>query len=291
MTLEQLRIFVAVARREHVSRAAEDLRLTQSAVSGALQALETRHQVRLFDRVGRGVRLNAAGRAFLAEAEAVLSRARAAEIALQDISALRRGRLSLWATPMIANDWLPRRLVAFNAAHPGIELVLEVADTDSVVQAVLDGGAELGFAGAAPDRSDLTATAVGRDQLVLAASPGQAWTAREALTARDLESVPWIMREAGSGTRETLDQALRALGVDLGALNIALTLPSNEAVLAAIEAGGGVGALSESLALPAMAAGRVIRAPLTLAARPYFLLRRAGQYLTRAAEAFLAALD
>ena len=86
MTLEQLRIFVAVAEREHVTAAARELSLTQSAVSNAIAALEERHDVHLFDRVGRGVVLNAVGRSFLPEARAVLARAQAAENALADMS-------------------------------------------------------------------------------------------------------------------------------------------------------------------------------------------------------------
>ena len=85
MTLEQLRIFVAVADRQHVTRAAEALNLTQSAVSSAVTALETRHGVKLFDRVGRNIVLNQAGETFLAEARAVLARAAAAEAALADL--------------------------------------------------------------------------------------------------------------------------------------------------------------------------------------------------------------
>src|ERR1700761_8960517 len=105
MTLEQLRIFVAVAERQHVTRAAEALNLTQSAVSGALAALEAQHDVRLMDRVGRGVVLIALGEAFLFEARGVLSRAAAAEAALADMAGLRRGRLAIHATPTIANYW------------------------------------------------------------------------------------------------------------------------------------------------------------------------------------------
>lgn len=290
MTLEQLRIFVAVARREHVSQAARDLNLTQSAVSGALQALEARHRVRLFDRIGRGVKLNTAGRAFLAEAEAVLARARAAETALEDLSDLRRGRLALWATPTIANYWLPSRLAAFRAAHPGVELALEIADTASVVRAAAEGEAELGFAGVEPDEPSLTATAVGRDQLILLAPAGHPWARRARLNAQDLLAQTWIMREAGSGVRESLEAGLRTAGAPPESLSVALTLPSDEAVLSAVRAGGGVSALSECIVLPAIEAGRLVRAPLPLPARSFFLLRRQGAYQTRAAAAFVTAL-
>ena len=103
MTLERLRIFVAVAERDHVTAAARALNLTQSAVSNAIAALEAEHEVRLFDRVGRGIVLNETGRAFLPEAKAVLARAQAAEAALADMSALRRGRLAVFASQTIAS--------------------------------------------------------------------------------------------------------------------------------------------------------------------------------------------
>lgn len=290
MTLEQLRLFVAVARREHVSQAAAELHLTQSAVSSAVQALEGRYGVRLFDRIGRGVKLNAAGRAFLAEAEAVLARAKAAQTALEDLSELRRGRLLIRATPTIANYWLPARLGAFRAAHPGVTLALEIGDTASVTRATAEGEAELGFVGVMPEEPSLSAAAVGRDRLILLAPAGHGWKDRSRLSADELGAQTWIMREPGSGTRESLEEGLRAAGVAPEALSVALTLPSDEAVLSAVEAGAGVSALSECLVQPALDAGRLARGPLGLPERSFFLLRRRGGYLTRAAEAFIGLL-
>jgi DNA-binding transcriptional LysR family regulator len=291
MTLEQLRLFVAVARREHVSQAAREVHLTQSAVSGAVQALEARYSVRLFDRIGRGIKLNSAGRAFLAEAEAVLARAQAAEAALEDLSDLRRGRLAIRATPTIANYWLPHRLCAFQAAYPGVELALEIGDTASVVRATIEGAAELGFAGVAPQESSLSAQAVDRDQLFLVAPAKHPWGRRSELRAQDLQAETWVMREAGSGTRESLEAGLRAVGALPEALSISLTLASNEAVMTAVETGGGVSALSEHIVLSALGAGRLVRGPLDLPARPFFLLRRRDGYLTRAAQAFVMRLS
>lgn len=290
MTLEQLRIFVAVARREHVSGAARELNLTQSAVSGALQALEARHRVRLFDRIGRGVRLNMAGRAFLAEAEAVLARAQAAETSLDDLSELRRGRLAIWATPTIANYWLPVHLVAFQKTYPGVALSLEIGDTASVAQATIEGQAELGFAGVASDEQALSADPIGRDQLVLVAPAGHPWGQRRTLTREEMLAEPWIMREPGSGARESLDEGLRGAGIASDAVTVALTLPSDEAVLSAVQAGGGVSALSESIALPAIEAERLARVSLALPGRLFYLLQRRNGYLTSAAKAFVGQL-
>jgi len=122
MTLEQLRIFVAVAEKQHVTRAASELNLTQSATSAAIAALEARYGIKLFDRIGRGVVLTQTGRDFLIEARAVLARARAAAQLLTDLAGLKRGSLTIAASQTVANYWLPGRLQAFHAAYPGIDL-------------------------------------------------------------------------------------------------------------------------------------------------------------------------
>src|SRR5258708_3083286 len=136
MTLEQLRVFVAVAERQHMARAAESLHLAQSAVSAAVAALEARHGAKLFHRVGRGIELTEAGKLFLGEARGVLARAEAAESVLSELGGLQRGTLSLYASQTIASYWLPRHLVAFRRAHPGIEIRLAVGNTAQVAEAV-----------------------------------------------------------------------------------------------------------------------------------------------------------
>src|ERR1700676_3017483 len=139
MTLEQLRVFVAVAERQHVTRAAEALNLAQSAVSSAIAGLEARHEVKLFNRVGRGIELTEAGTLFLTEARAVLARAEAAELVLSELGGLKRGTLAVQASQTIASYWLPRHLVAFRRAYPGIDIRLGVGNTAQVAAAVHEG--------------------------------------------------------------------------------------------------------------------------------------------------------
>ena len=290
MTLEQLRIFVAVAERQHVTAAARALNLTQSAVSNAVAALEQRHGIRLFDRIGRGIALNQTGRIFLAEARDVLARAQAAEAALADMAALRRGRLSIFASQTIAGYWLPRRLVAFHARHPGIELDVSIGNTREAARAVLDGAAELGFVEGDVDEPALEQEAVGTDQLVLVLPPGCSSALQARLHPGDLRAMPWVLRERGSGTRSSLEAALISAGIDLDALTIAMTLPSNEAVLAAVEAGAGATALSETVARASLSAGRLVAAPFPLPARSFRLLRHRERYRSRAADVFVSDL-
>ena len=289
MTLEQLRIFVAVAERLHMTRAAEALRLTQSAVSAAVAVLQARHGTQLFDRVGRGLALNAAGAAFLPEARAVLAQAEAAEQALDDLAGLKRGSVRLFASQTIAAYWLPPRMAAFAQSHPGIELRLSIGNTHQVVEAVLAGEAELGLIEGAEDAPRLERTRIAADRLIVVAAPGHPLAGRsEALSAAELKALDWALREEGSGTRSEFEAALPR-GVAAG-LRAVLTLPSNEAILSAVAAGGLVTAISELAAQPLIEAGRLVRLPLELPERPFYRLRHRERSASRAAVAFAAAL-
>ena len=145
MTLEQLRVFVAVAEHEHVTRAATALGLTQSAASAAVAAIERRYGARLFDRVGRGIELTEAGRRFLPEARAVLDRASAARSVLEDLSGWPTGKVAIAASQTIANYWLPRRLTRFHAAEPDVRLDVVIGNTSQVETAVVEGTADIGL--------------------------------------------------------------------------------------------------------------------------------------------------
>src|SRR5208282_1929300 len=128
----QLRIFVAVAERQHVTQAAHALNLAQSAASHAIATLEARHQAKLFNRIGRRIELTEAGRVFLAEARAVLARVEAAELTLSEFGGLKRGTLSVQASQTIASYWLPRHLVAFKRAYPEIQIRLAIGNSAQV---------------------------------------------------------------------------------------------------------------------------------------------------------------
>jgi len=136
MTFEQLSIFVAVAEREPLTRAAAAIGLPPSAVSPAIRNLEASYQVAPLHRVGRRIELTAEGRLFLEEARATLARARAAELMLSELGGLSRGRLAIHASQTVASYWLPPLLMRFHADYPGIELELTIGNTASVAKAV-----------------------------------------------------------------------------------------------------------------------------------------------------------
>ncbi len=288
MTLEQLRIFVAVAERQHVTRAAEALNIAQSAASASIAALEGRHGAKLFHRVGRGIELTQAGALFLVEARAVLARAASAELALSELGGLKRGTLLVQASQTIASYWLPRHLVAFRRSHPGIDIRLTVGNTAQVAAAVHDGSAELGFVEGAVDASALESRVVARDQLVIVVGPDHDWTNGDAITPARLVESEWVLREAGSGTRSVFEAALEGFGIAPSSLRVVLELPSNESVRAAVEAGMGATAISASAAAPSIEAGLLHAVALALPERDFHVLRHAERYRSRAADALLA---
>lgn len=289
MTLDQLRIFIAVAEREHLTRAAEALNLTPSAVSAAIHALESRYGVHLFHRIGRRIELSQTGRLFLLEAKATQRSARLAELALTELGGLQRGTLIIQASQTIASYWLPPFLVAFKAAHPAIGVMLREGNSTDVATAILEGTADLGFAEGAIDDPALALVAVARDRLVVVAAPEHPLAKRKA-SPKDLVAATWILREVGSGTRSAFEVTLRALDIDPALLTTALELPTNEAVCVAVRSSDHLTVVSDLVARPHIDAGRLALISIDLGTRAFSLVRHKERYRTRASEAFEAQL-
>lgn len=286
MTLDQLRVFTAVAASGHVTRAAAELGMTQSAASAAIAALETRHGIALFDRIGRRIALSEAGRRFLPEAQAILDRATAAAAMLEDLSGLKTGRLSIAASLTIANYWLPGRIAAFSKQNPGIHLNVSMANTRQVETALLDGGADIGLVEGEIRAADLIRATVGHDQMALVlsaredfADPGE-WPF-------DLRRLPWVVREPGSGTRAALTDLAASQGLAFEDLHIALELPSNEAIRAAVEDGAGATLISRHVVAADLAAGRLRSVPVGLPPRAFTLVRHKKRFETAAQTALV----
>lgn len=289
MTLEQLRIFVAVAALEHVTKAAQQLNMTQSAVSAAITALEARHGVTLFDRVGRSIVLNPAGKRFLGQAHSVLASARAAEAALADLSGLLHGELSIMASQTIAGHWLPARLAAFHRTFPGIRLDISIGNTSRVNEAVAQGEVEIGLIEWPSPRAGVVMREVAEDEMIVVVASGHPWAARkEPITC--LTETAWVLREPGSGTRLAFEEMVRGQGLGMAEIDIALTLPGNMAVIGAVTAGLGATLVSSSAVAASLSAGLLVQAAVAPRPRPFFVLRHAERYRSRAADAFEASL-
>ncbi|MHB2268154.1 LysR substrate-binding domain-containing protein [Pseudaminobacter salicylatoxidans] len=290
MTLEQLRIFIAVAEREHVTQAARDLNLTQSATSSAIAVLEARYQTKLFDRVGRGIVLTSAGHTFLAEAKAVLARAEAAEHVLADLAGLRRGTIHIAASQTVGNYWLPRYLHKFKEAHPGISVSLTIGNTAQVAALLREGVANLGFVEGEVRDPRIDATPIASDELLLVANPSHPWAVQmdEPL---DFKKVNWVLREIGSGTRDIVSSLIADHGLTVNDVSVSLVLPSNEAVVAAVEAGAGVTVTSRLVIALAIETGRMAIIEYPVPRRHFFMLRHRDFHETVAVQGFIEMIE
>ncbi len=287
MTLEQLRIFVAVAERQHMTQAARAINITQSAASSAIASLEARYATRLFHRIGRRIELTEAGRLFLTEARAVLARAASAERVLNDLSGLVFGSLSLHASQTIANYWLPPVMHRFHEAFPGVGLRLTIANSEQVAAAVREGIADIGFVEGGNGDPALSSRSIEGDELMLVVGASHPLAQQAKVTADDLWRAKWVLREPGSGTRAVFEESLRSLGVDPENLAVTLELPSNEAVRAAVKEGAGVTAISNLVVGPGLEGGTLCAIPFELPKRRFLILRHKERTPSRAEQALL----
>jgi DNA-binding transcriptional LysR family regulator len=290
MTLDQLRIFVEVAERGHVRRAAEALGMSQSAASAAIAVLESDYQIKLFDRIGRGIQITEAGRIFLREARAVLDRAAMARSALQDLAGFPAGPVAIAASQTIATYWLPRRLASFHAALPRVRLNVVIRNTHEVESAVVEGEVNVGLVEGPTEHPALIRQQIDHDQFVLVVASDHPPLPVDGSGRIDLRAITWVIREPGSGTRRGLEDLVARDGLSLDDLTIFLVLPGNEAVREAVEAGAGATIISRHVVASAISAGRLVEIPIELPQREYALVRHRDRHATLAQEALVAHL-
>ncbi len=238
-TLRQMAVFVAVARQESVSRAAEALSLSQSATSTALGELERLYATQLFDRVGKTLRLNELGQSLLPQAVELIERATAIETVLEGRAGF--GNLRIGATLTIGN-YLATLIVAdYLKRHPESSARLQVHNTATIVDQVARYELDLGLIEGNCRHPDLVVEPWVEDELVVFCAPTHRLAIKGSATLAELAGELWIVREPGSGTRETLDQALRHHHFDL---KVRLELEHTEAIKRAVEFGLGLGCIS-----------------------------------------------
>ena len=271
-TLRQLEVFLATAFHENLTRAAASLSMSQSAASSALKDLESQFDVQLFDRVGKRLQLNELGESIRPRAEALLEQARGLESALARHQEL--GHLRVGATLSIGNYLAVEIMARYMGEQAGARVELEVANTEAIVRKVANFELDLGLNEGESRHPDLEMIHWRDDELVVFCAPDHPLAGKPWLTDDDLLSVAWIVREPGSGTRQHFEWAMHGL---LPELNIKLELQHTEAIKRAVEAGLGVGCLSEITLVDAFKRGRLVPLPVPhrdFHRRFYFALHR-----------------
>jgi len=283
-TLKQLDVFVAVARSQGVSRAAQTLSLSQSAASTALAELEKQFDCQLFDRIGKRLQLNGLGLQLLPAAVDLLDRAREFEEQLQGRGGF--GALSVGATLTVGNYLATLFIGHFMQLHPQSRVQLTVHNTSSVVQQVLNYQLDLGMIEGEAWAPDLVIEPWLEDELVVFAAPSHPLAGKQA-TLDQLAKEPWILREPGSGTRETFD---RAVSAHQRHLNVRLELEHTEAIKRAVESGLGIGCISKLALRDAFRRQSLlpIEVPDLNLRRFFYFIWHRNKYQTQTMRAFVA---
>jgi LysR family transcriptional regulator, transcriptional activator of the cysJI operon len=285
----RVQVFRAVAEQASFRRAAEQLHISQPSVSQHVQLLEEELGVRLLDRGSAGIRMTAAGELLLNFAR------RSSRMSQQMLAALAKlegepgGVLTLAASTTVAQYLLPRILGSFLKENPRIQLSVRSGNTEEVSAWVLGGDAEMGLIEGPPAHKELAVERFLDDRLLLIVPRGHAWAGQGTpQPIVSLASAPMLMREQGSGTRKVIEQALRKAGMRLGRLKIAMELDSTEAIVSGVEAGLGVGFVSEWAIRKELRLGTLMVAQIAGVEirRAFSLIRPAGPVAAGAVAAF-----
>ena len=257
----RLRVFRAVARHLNFRQAAEELLLTQPAVTQQIKALESELATALFDRTGGHVALTAAGEALLPYAEKLAALAQEARSAVAAATGGSAGHLAIAASQTIGQYLLPRLIAGFLREHPRVEIAVTGGNTQQVLEALAEHRVQLGLIEGPPMRRDLCVDPFMEDHMVCVVPPGHEW-ANEELDVVDLRQATLLTRELGSGSRRIVEQALDEAGLPVRELRLGMTFDSTEGLLTAVEAGLGIAfvsrwAVRNQLALGTLALARI----------------------------------
>jgi molybdate transport repressor ModE-like protein len=286
LNLHHLAVFRAVAQLGNITRAAEELAISQPAVSAQIKALERACRLPLLERGARGVRLTHAGEVVSGYAQRIFATLEELERAVDDLHGLARGRLLLGASTTIGEYLLPEVMGAYQAQYPGVELRLTISNSEQIVASLLRHELDIGFIGAAVDSPDLCVVPYAADEIVLVVSPRHTLARRPSVTVTDLRAAGWIAREPGSATRRQAERCLASAGVTLVPR---MELSSNEALKRAVAAGLGFGLVSRHAIATELAVGLLVAPTLTgwSCQRQLWLCYRRDRHLSNAERAFL----
>jgi DNA-binding transcriptional LysR family regulator len=285
VNLHHLRIFYAVAQRLSITTAADELLLSQPAVSLQIKALEREVGLPLFERGGAKLRLTQAGEMLYRSAASILHAKDEAERAIAELRDGTRGRLLLGAGATGGMYVLPRILQAYKRLWPDTEIHLQIGSTDQLLDRVVQNALDVVLVGGPIEDRRFAVEPICADELALIAAPSHPIASLGKVTLRDVAAAPFIVPEGGSRTRVLVERRFREAGVPL---RIAMQLPGTEGVKRAVEAGLGVGMVSGYAVEAECATGVLRRVPIEgwTVVRTMNLVYRSQKYFSPVGERF-----
>lgn len=284
VSLRQLRVFEAVARLSSYTRAAEELHLSQPAVSMQVHQLEDTVGLPLFERLGKAIVLTEAGREIHQYSRSINRSLQEMEEVVEALKGVNRGRLHV-AVASTVNYFAPRLLAVFHQRYPGITPRLDVTNRESLVRLLEANSVDLALMGVPPQEMDLESEAFLDNPLVVIAPPDHPLAGERAIPMGRLGSETFVMREAGSGTRQAMERHFKEQGM---AIRHGMQMTRNEAVKQAVRSGLGLSVVSLHTIELELETRRLVVLDIQgfPLARKWYLVCRRGKRLSPAAAAF-----
>lgn len=262
MADRRLQVFYTVARQLSFTKAAEQLYMTQPAVTFQVKQLEEHFNARLFERSHGRIALTPAGQLVMAYAEKILGLSDEMETRVGELSGAVSGPLLLGASTTIAEFILPRVLGEFKARHPQVQAHMTVANSETIENRVADRSLDIGLIESPPHLPTLHAEACCDDELVMICASSHAFAQYKSVTPQQVLTEPFISREQGSGTREFADHYFRECGIAPEEINIVMELGSPEAIKGVVQTGLGVSIMSRTTVAKELLLGVLVAVPL-----------------------------
>lgn len=226
----RLKVFYIVAKRLNFTKGAEELYITQPAVSKHIHEIETFYKTQLFERNGTRIKLTQAGNILLKYAEEIFNIHRNIEFELSALEKDVKGTLQIGASTTVAQYFLPEHLASFKRKFPHLKIALSVNNTEYIENLLLENKINSGIVEGQTKRKDIRYAPLVKDEIVLCTAVSNPFSKKSVLSLKDFQQLPLVMRESGSGSREVIVSALKKSGIDLSSLHIDMEFESTESI-------------------------------------------------------------
>ena len=286
MNLNQLKIFYQAAKRKNLSAAAEDLFITQPAVTKGIQRLQEFYDMKFVDHIGKKLILTDAGEVLYEIAEKIFELESKAEESIRDFQQRKRGRIRILSSESFGDYYLPRIIIPFSKTYPLVRITMSILPTEQVVDNTATLNSDLGFVSYPVEHKKLVVREVLEDQLVIITPPSHPLVSHPSLTHRHLEGQMLIMHEAGSAPRRAIENYIRKNNLSI---NVHLELSSNRAIKRAVEDGIGIALISRRVANEEIRDKRLCAIPLSdpSMTRKFYMVQHKDKYLSESLQNFI----
>lgn len=290
MNLNQLKIFYFATKYESLSAAAEELCITQPAVTKGIQRLQEHYEIKLVNRFGKKLALTDAGEALYGIAEKIFELESHAEESIRDFQQRKKGHIRIHASETFGAYYLPSIINPFSKSNPHIQVSVNILPNELIVENVANLNNDLGFLSSPIKHKKLLIKEILDDRLVLIVPPGHAFTRKKCVVPQDLEGQSIIIHEKGSVLQSIIDEFIQKHNISLF---IPLELSSNMAIKKAVEDGIGIALISRKVASEEIQADRLKAIPLCdpSITRKFYLVHHKDKYISESLKRLLEIVD